>query len=152
MTMFYQSLPPSLIFNIQNFRRYSCHNQAAVFLLLHAMFHSVITLLHRPSLLQNFTPDVTLPLETSIDLSRSVRSPLYEFLIQHTYIKAMSSLPGQLLIWWFLAYYALAAYKTYYCTLPSWAFESSSLEPRTSTLIAGHQVSYSWFFWSRCRT
>ncbi|CCO26563.1 putative transcriptional regulatory protein C530,05 [Rhizoctonia solani AG-1 IB] len=81
MTMFYQSLPPSLIFNIQNFRRYSCHNQAAVFLLLHAMFHSVITLLHRPSLLQNFTPDVTLPLATSIDLSRSSARSIVDMVI-----------------------------------------------------------------------
>ncbi|EUC67392.1 C6 transcription factor [Rhizoctonia solani AG-3 Rhs1AP] len=81
MTVFYQSLPPSLIFNIQNFRRYSCHNQAAVFLLLHAMFHSVITLLHRPSLLQNFTPDVTLPLATSIDLSRSSARSIVDMVI-----------------------------------------------------------------------
>ncbi|KAG8762808.1 hypothetical protein FRC11_007682 [Ceratobasidium sp. 423] len=81
MTAFYQSLPPSLVFNIQNFRRYSCHNQAAVFLLLHAMFHSVITLLHRPSLLQNFTPDVTLPLATSIDLSRSSARSIVDMVI-----------------------------------------------------------------------
>ncbi|KAF8760221.1 Fungal specific transcription factor domain [Rhizoctonia solani] len=81
MTVFYQSLPPSLVFNIQNFRRYSCHNQAAVFLLLHAMFHSVITLLHRPSLLQNFTPDVTLPLATSIDLSRSSARSIVDMVI-----------------------------------------------------------------------
>ncbi|KAG9102690.1 hypothetical protein FRC06_001437 [Ceratobasidium sp. 370] len=81
MTTFYQSLPPSLVFNIQNFRRYSCHNQAAVFLLLHAMFHSVITLLHRPSLLQNFTPDVTLPLATSIDLSRSSARSIVDMVI-----------------------------------------------------------------------
>ncbi|QRV87544.1 ubiquinol-cytochrome C reductase complex 14kD subunit [Ceratobasidium sp. AG-Ba] len=81
MTTFYQSLPPSLVFNIQNFRRYSCHNQAAIFLLLHAMFHSVITLLHRPSLLQNFTPDVTLPLATSIDLSRSSARSIVDMVI-----------------------------------------------------------------------
>ncbi|KAG9123135.1 hypothetical protein FRC07_000189 [Ceratobasidium sp. 392] len=81
MTSFYQSLPPSLVFNIQNFRRYSCHNQAAIFLLLHAMFHSVITLLHRPSLLQNFTPDVTLPLATSIDLSRSSARSIVDMVI-----------------------------------------------------------------------
>ncbi|KAG8745571.1 hypothetical protein FRC10_007749 [Ceratobasidium sp. 414] len=81
MTTFYQTLPPSLVFNIQNFRRYSCHNQAAVFLLLHAIFHSVITLLHRPSLLQNFTPDVTLPLATSIDLSRSSARSIVDMVI-----------------------------------------------------------------------
>jgi hypothetical protein len=74
LTSFYQSLPPSLVFTIQNFRLYSTHNQAAIFLLLHVMFHSVITLLHRPALLQSFTPDVDLPLLTSVDLSRSVRS------------------------------------------------------------------------------
>ena len=75
MTSFYHALPPSLVFNIHNFRRFSTHNQAAVFLLLHVMFHSVITLLHRPSLLRSFTPDVALPLANNVDLSRSVSCP-----------------------------------------------------------------------------
>ncbi|KDQ14517.1 hypothetical protein BOTBODRAFT_32649 [Botryobasidium botryosum FD-172 SS1] len=71
MTTFYRSLPPSLVFNIQNFRRFSNHSQAAIFLLLHVMFHSVITLLNRPSLLQNFTPDMALPFASSVELARS---------------------------------------------------------------------------------
>lgn len=73
MTTWYQSLAPSLAFTIQNFRRFAKYNQSSTFLLLHCMFHSVITLLHRPSLLQSFTPDVALPLANSIDVSRSVR-------------------------------------------------------------------------------
>ncbi|KAG8928943.1 hypothetical protein FRC01_005150 [Tulasnella sp. 417] len=71
MTTWYQNLPPSLVFNIHNFRRFSHHKQSPIFLLLHCMFHSVITLLHRPSLLQRFTPAVALPLANSIDMSRS---------------------------------------------------------------------------------
>lgn len=72
MTFFYQSLPPSLLFTMQNFRRFSKHEQAATFILLHVMFHSVITLLHRPALLRSFTPSVALPLSSNVDLSRSV--------------------------------------------------------------------------------
>ncbi|KAF8321342.1 hypothetical protein DL93DRAFT_2073204 [Clavulina sp. PMI_390] len=71
MTFFYQSLPPSLLFTMQNFKRFSRHEQAATFILLHVMFHSVITLLHRPGLLQGFTPSVDLPLASNVDLSRS---------------------------------------------------------------------------------
>lgn len=76
MTFFYQSLPPSLLFTMQNFRRFSKHEQASTFILLHVMFHSVITLLHQPALLRNFTPNVALPLASNVDLSRSVsRAP-----------------------------------------------------------------------------
>ncbi|KAG8969247.1 hypothetical protein FRC03_003772 [Tulasnella sp. 419] len=71
MTAWYQSLSPSLVFNIQNFRRFVAHQQSSIFLLLHCMFHSVITLLHRPSLLQSFTPEVAISLSNSIDVSRS---------------------------------------------------------------------------------
>lgn len=73
MTFFYQSLPPTLLFTMQNFRRFSKHEQAPTFILLHVMFHSVITLLHRPALLRSFTPNVALPIASNIDLSRSVR-------------------------------------------------------------------------------
>lgn len=79
MTSFYQSLPPSLVFTIQNFRRFSNHEQASTFLLLHVMFHSVITTLHRPSLLRSFTPDVALPLASNVDLSRSVSITWFYF-------------------------------------------------------------------------
>ncbi|KAG8996537.1 hypothetical protein FRB94_008208 [Tulasnella sp. JGI-2019a] len=80
MTTWYQSLPSTLVFNIHNFRRFSSHNQSSTFLLLHCMFHSVITLLHRPSLLQRFTPDVTLPLVNSLDLSRSSARSLVDMI------------------------------------------------------------------------
>lgn len=72
MTFFYQSLPPTLLFTMQNFKRFSKHDQAATFILLHVMFHSVITLLHRPALLRSFTPNVALPIASNVDLSRSV--------------------------------------------------------------------------------
>ncbi|KAF8335379.1 fungal-specific transcription factor domain-containing protein [Cantharellus anzutake] len=71
MVNFYQSLPPSLVFTIQNFRRFSNDNQAATFLLMHLMFHSVIILLQRPALLRSFSPNVTLPIASNVDLSRS---------------------------------------------------------------------------------
>ncbi|KAG8889435.1 hypothetical protein FRB98_004331 [Tulasnella sp. 332] len=80
MTTWYQSLPSTLVFNIHNFRRFSSHNQSSTFLLLHCMFHSVVTLLHRPSLLQRFTPDVTLPLVNSLDLSRSSARSLVDMI------------------------------------------------------------------------
>ncbi|KAG8863081.1 hypothetical protein FRB96_009261 [Tulasnella sp. 330] len=41
---------------------------------------SVVTLLHRPSLLQRFTPDVTLPLVNSLDLSRSSARSLVDMI------------------------------------------------------------------------
>lgn len=72
MVNFYQSLPPSLVFNIRNFRRFSNHDQAATFLLMHLIFHSVIILLQRPGLLRGSTPNLALTLAGNVDLSRSV--------------------------------------------------------------------------------
>lgn len=65
------------------------------------MFHSVITLLHRPSLLQNFTPDVTLPLAASIDLSRSVRFPVRAFPrmeFSSTYVQSARSIVDMVIL------------------------------------------------------
>jgi hypothetical protein len=72
LTRLYQALPVSLQFNVQSFAVAFRCNSSSSFLLLHLLFHSVITLLHRPSLLKEFTPTLSLPFESSLELSRSV--------------------------------------------------------------------------------
>lgn len=58
LTNIYQRLSPNLHLNVQNFRYYSSINQSAVFLLLHLWFHTLIVLLHRPTLLIAFEEKV----------------------------------------------------------------------------------------------
>ncbi|KZP01230.1 hypothetical protein CALVIDRAFT_552314 [Calocera viscosa TUFC12733] len=71
MMAFYASLPNDLQFNLANFKLYFQANQGALFLLLHVMFHSVLIVLHRPQLLEDFTPDVPRASMPSVELSRS---------------------------------------------------------------------------------
>jgi hypothetical protein len=72
MMAFYASLPNDLQFNLANFKLYFQASQGALFLLLHVMFHSVLIVLHRPQLLEDFTPDVPRASMPSVELSRSV--------------------------------------------------------------------------------
>ncbi|EJT96846.1 hypothetical protein DACRYDRAFT_112461 [Dacryopinax primogenitus] len=71
MMAFYASLPNDLQFNLANFKLYFQASQGALFLLLHVMFHSVLIVLHRPQLLEDFTPDVPRASMPSVELSRS---------------------------------------------------------------------------------
>lgn len=69
LTNIYQRLSPNLHLNVQNFQYYSSINQSAVFLLLHLWFHTLIVLLHRPTLLIAFEERVQALLPNSRELS-----------------------------------------------------------------------------------
>lgn len=54
LTEIYQNLSPKLHFNAVNFQQYVKLNQGTNFLLLHCWFHTLIVLLHQPTLLKPF--------------------------------------------------------------------------------------------------
>ncbi|KAH7389984.1 fungal-specific transcription factor domain-containing protein [Pyrenochaeta sp. MPI-SDFR-AT-0127] len=54
LTLIYQNLSPKLHFNAVNFQQYVKFNQGTNFLLLHCWFHTLIVLLHQPTLLKTF--------------------------------------------------------------------------------------------------
>jgi hypothetical protein len=54
LTEIYQNLSPKLHFNAVNFQHYVKLNQGPNFLLLHCWFHTLIVLLHQPTLLKTF--------------------------------------------------------------------------------------------------
>jgi hypothetical protein len=54
LTDIYQNLSPKLHFNALNFQHYVKLNQGTNFLLLHCWFHTLIVLLHQPTLLKTF--------------------------------------------------------------------------------------------------
>lgn len=54
LTEIYQNLSPKLHFNAVNFQQYVKFNQGTNFLLLHCWFHTLIVLLHQPTLLKPF--------------------------------------------------------------------------------------------------
>lgn len=69
LTNIYQRLSPNLHLNAANFQYYSSINQSAVFLLLHLWFHTLIVLLHRPTLLIAFEERVQALLPNTRELS-----------------------------------------------------------------------------------
>ncbi|KAL7410411.1 fungal-specific transcription factor domain-containing protein [Mrakia frigida] len=71
MIAFYSSMDPVLHFSVQSFKLYRDQNLSPCFLLLHLLFHSVITVLHRPSLLQNFSHGGQVLVEPNVEVSRS---------------------------------------------------------------------------------
>ncbi|KAF2124622.1 hypothetical protein P153DRAFT_370552 [Dothidotthia symphoricarpi CBS 119687] len=54
LTDIYQNLSPRLHFNAVNFQQYVKINQGTNFLLLHCWFHTLIVLLHQPTILKTF--------------------------------------------------------------------------------------------------
>ncbi len=54
LTLIYQNLSPKLHFNAINFQHYAKSKQGTTFLLLHYWFHTLIVLLHQPTLLKSF--------------------------------------------------------------------------------------------------
>lgn len=80
LTKIYQRLSPNIHFNVQNFRYYSSTNQSAVFLLLHFWFHTLIVLLHRPTLLIAFEGRVQELFPNSRELSMSSAKTISDIL------------------------------------------------------------------------
>ncbi|PSN74262.1 hypothetical protein BS50DRAFT_627606 [Corynespora cassiicola Philippines] len=71
LTEIYQNLSPRLHFNAVNFQQYVKLNQGTNFLLLHCWFHTLIVLLHQPTLLKTFEGNVQPLSSNSRELSMS---------------------------------------------------------------------------------
>jgi hypothetical protein len=71
LTEIYQGLSPKLHFNAVNFQHYVKINQGTNFLLLHCWFHTLIVLLHQPTLLKTFEGSVDHLSSNSRELSMS---------------------------------------------------------------------------------
>lgn len=71
LTEIYQNLSPKLHFNALNFQQYVKINQGTNFLLLHCWFHTLIVLLHQPTLLKTFEGNVQHLSSNSRELSMS---------------------------------------------------------------------------------
>ncbi|KAF2011175.1 hypothetical protein BU24DRAFT_466904 [Aaosphaeria arxii CBS 175.79] len=71
LTEIYQGLSPRLHFNALNFQQYVKINQGTNFLLLHCWFHTLIVLLHQPTLLKTFEGNVEHLSSNSRELSMS---------------------------------------------------------------------------------
>lgn len=71
LTDIYQGLSPKLHFNAVNFQHYVKISQGTNFLLLHCWFHTLIVLLHQPTLLKTFEGSVQPLSNNSRELSMS---------------------------------------------------------------------------------
>jgi hypothetical protein len=71
LTEIYQGLSPRLHFNALNFQHYVKINQGTNFLLLHCWFHTLIVLLHQPTLLKPFEGSIHHLSSNSRELSMS---------------------------------------------------------------------------------
>ncbi|ORY09819.1 fungal-specific transcription factor domain-domain-containing protein [Clohesyomyces aquaticus] len=71
LTEIYQGLSPRLHFNAVNFQHYAKINQGTNFLLLHCWFHTLIVLLHQPTLLKTFEGSIAPLSSNSRELSMS---------------------------------------------------------------------------------
>jgi hypothetical protein len=71
LTEIYQGLSPKLHFNAVNFQHYVKINQGTNFLLLHCWFHTLIVLLHQPTLLKTFEGSIQHLSNSSRELSMS---------------------------------------------------------------------------------
>lgn len=71
LTEIYQNLSPKLHFNALNFQYYVKLNQGTNFLLLHCWFHTLIVLLHQPTLLKTFAGSTQPLSNNSRELSMS---------------------------------------------------------------------------------
>lgn len=80
LTEIYQGLSPRLHFNALNFQHYAKMNQGTNFLLLHCWFHTLIVLLHQPTLLKTFEGSVMHISSNSRELSMSSAKTIADIL------------------------------------------------------------------------
>jgi hypothetical protein len=81
LTEIYQGLSPKLHFNALNFQHYVKINQGTNFLLLHCWFHTLIVLLHQPTLLKTFEGSVQHLSSNSRELSMSSAKTVADILV-----------------------------------------------------------------------
>ena len=63
---YYDSLPPTLHFGVNTFRKLAAANQGAAFVYLHVLLQSTMSLLNRPSLLRRFDRDFSISAPTKL--------------------------------------------------------------------------------------
>jgi len=63
---YYDSLPPTLHFGVNTFRKLAAANQGAAFVYLHVLLQSTMSLLNRPSLLRRFDKDFSISAPTKL--------------------------------------------------------------------------------------
>ena len=92
LTDIYQGLSPRLHFNAVNFQHYVKANQGTNFVLLHFWFHTLIVLLHQPTLLKTFEGSIQQLLPNSRELSMSSAKTIADILAFAELIDAKSGL------------------------------------------------------------
>lgn len=92
LTDIYQGLSPKLHFNAVNFQHYVKANQGTNFVLLHFWFHTLIVLLHQPTLLKTFEGSIQQLLPNSRELSMSSAKTIADILAFAELIDAKSGL------------------------------------------------------------
>ena len=90
LTEIYQSLSPKLHFNAINFQQYVQLNQGTNFILLHFWFHTLIVLLHQPTLLHTFDAEIQQLFPNSRELSMSSAKTVADILAFTELIDAKS--------------------------------------------------------------
>ncbi|KAF2715582.1 pathway-specific nitrogen regulator [Pleomassaria siparia CBS 279.74] len=92
LTEIYQGLSPKLHFNALNFQHYVKINQGTNFLLLHCWFHTLIVLLHQPTLLKTFEGSIQPLSSNSRELSMSSAKTVADILVFTDLIDAKTGL------------------------------------------------------------
>lgn len=80
LTDIYQNLSSRLHFNVLNFQHYLRNGQGTNFVLLHFWFHTLIVLLHQPTLLKTFEGGIQQLLPNSHELSMSSAKTIADIL------------------------------------------------------------------------
>ena len=80
LTQIYQGLSPRLHFNAGNFQRYVKASQGGTFVLLHFWFHTLIVILHQPTLLHTFEGKIQQLVSNSRELSMSSAKTIADIL------------------------------------------------------------------------
>ncbi|KAI9802124.1 MAG: hypothetical protein M1833_002045 [Piccolia ochrophora] len=80
LTVIYQRLSPRLHFNAVNFQHYVKVHQGTTFILLHFWFHTLIVLLHQPTLLNSFEGQIQQLFPNSRELSISSAKTIADIL------------------------------------------------------------------------
>ncbi|KAL9107744.1 MAG: hypothetical protein Q9227_007366 [Pyrenula ochraceoflavens] len=80
LTGIYQKLSPKLHFNAVNFQHYVKHEQGTNFILLHFWFHTLICLVHQPTLLHSFEGRIQQLFPDSRELSMSSAKTIADIL------------------------------------------------------------------------
>ncbi|KAL2357089.1 fungal-specific transcription factor domain-containing protein [Cryomyces antarcticus] len=92
LTDFYQGLSPRLHFNAINFQHYVKAGQGTNFVLVHFWFHSIIVLLHQPTLLKTFEGKIQQLFSNSQQLSMSSAKTIADILAYSQLIDAKTCL------------------------------------------------------------